>query len=104
MGVACIVSAQARRVDAFCVDYCKLSAVRVNDTYPLPRMDECLDSLGDTKDFSTLDEIDGYCQMPIPEYDRDKNTFSCHFGIYQFSRMPFGRTNARQRRFRGPWI
>ena len=33
----------------FCVDYRRFYAVTVKDTYPLPRMDECLDSLGGTK-------------------------------------------------------
>ena len=44
----------------FCVIYRNLKAVRVNDTYPLPRMDECLDSLSDTKVVSALDLISGY--------------------------------------------
>ena len=78
----------------FCVDYRKLNAVTVKDTYPLPRMDECLDSLGDTKVFSALDAISGYWQMPIPESDRAKTALSCHSGLYRFSKMPFGLTNA----------
>ena len=78
----------------FYVDYGKLNAVTVKDTYPLPRLDECLDWLGDTKVFSALDAISGYWQMPIPEPDRDKTAFSCHSGLYRFSRMPFGLTNA----------
>ena len=77
-----------------CVDYRRFIAVTVKDTYPLPRMDECLDSLGDTMVFSALDAISGYKQMPIPECDRDKTAFSCHSGLYRFSRMPFGLTNA----------
>ena len=79
----------------FCVDYRMLNAVTVKDTYPLPRMDECLDSLGDTKVFSALDAISGHWQIPIPESYRGKTAFSCHSGLYRFSRMPFGRlTNA----------
>ena len=39
----------------FCVDYRKLNALTIKDSYPLPRMDECLDSLGDATMFSTLD-------------------------------------------------
>jgi hypothetical protein len=31
----------------FCIDYRKLNAITVRDTYPLPRMDECIDYLGD---------------------------------------------------------
>ena len=78
----------------FCVDYRKVNAVTVKDTYPLPRMDECLDSFRDTKVFFASDAISRYWQMPIPESDRDKTAFSCHSGLYRSSRMPFGLTNA----------
>jgi len=30
----------------FCVDYRRLNDVTVKDTYPLPRMDDCIDFLG----------------------------------------------------------
>ena len=39
----------------FCVDYRRLDAMGVRDTYSISRMDECVDSLGDAKVFSTLD-------------------------------------------------
>ena len=39
----------------FCVDYRRLHEVTVRDVYPLPRMDDCIDFLGDAKVFSTLD-------------------------------------------------
>jgi hypothetical protein len=38
----------------FCVDYRKLNTLTVRDTYPLSRMDECIDSLGEAKPFSTF--------------------------------------------------
>jgi hypothetical protein len=44
----------------FCIDYRKLNAVSVRDSYPLPRMDEHIDSLGDASVFSTLDCNSGY--------------------------------------------
>ena len=78
----------------FCVDYQRLNALTVRDTYPIPRMDECLDTLGEAKVFSTLDCNSGYWQMPFTEKDRPKTTFTCHAGTYQFNRMPFGLMNA----------
>jgi hypothetical protein len=39
----------------FCVDYRRLNMITVPDSYPLPRMDECIDSLGDAVVFTTLD-------------------------------------------------
>jgi hypothetical protein len=78
----------------FCVDYRKLNAITVPDTYPLPRMDECIDSLGEADIFTTLDCNSGYWQIPVHPEDREKTTFTSHFGIYQFLRLPFGLRNA----------
>jgi hypothetical protein len=49
----------------FCVDYRRLNAINVPDTYPLPRMDECIDSLGDAVVFTTLGCNSGYWQIPV---------------------------------------
>ena len=58
----------------FCVDYRKLNAITVRDSYPLPRMDECIDSLGDATIFATLYCNSGYWQMPVRPEDREKTT------------------------------
>jgi Reverse transcriptase (RNA-dependent DNA polymerase) len=76
------------------VDYRKLNALTVRDLYPLPRMDEYLDSLGDAVIFSTMDCNSGYWQIPISEEDRDKMAFVTHKGLHRFTRMPFGLSNA----------
>ena len=78
----------------FCVDYRRLNALTARDVYPLPRMDECLDSLGEAEFFSTLDANTGFWQIEVSPEDRDKTTFSCHVGMYRFLRMPFGLLNA----------
>jgi RNase H-like domain found in reverse transcriptase/Reverse transcriptase (RNA-dependent DNA polymerase)/Integrase zinc binding domain/Integrase core domain/Chromo (CHRromatin Organisation MOdifier) domain len=78
----------------FCVDYRRLNAITVPDTYPLPRMDECIDSLGDAAIFTTLDCNSGYWQIPVDPPDRDKTTFTSHYGTYRFRRLPFGLRNA----------
>jgi Reverse transcriptase (RNA-dependent DNA polymerase) len=78
----------------FCVDYRRLHTITVPDTYPLPRMDECIDSLGDALVFTTLDCNSGYWQIPVHPGDRDKTTFTSHYGIYRFLRLPFGLRNA----------
>ena len=78
----------------FCVDYRKLNAITVPDSYPLPRADDCLDSLGEAMIFTTLDCNSGYWQIPIAECDRDKTTFTTHMGTFRHLRMPFGLRNA----------
>jgi Reverse transcriptase (RNA-dependent DNA polymerase) len=78
----------------FCVDYRRLNAITVRDSYPLPRMDECIDSLGDVSIFSTLDCNAGYWQIPVAKEDIPKTTFTSHEGTFWFLRMPFGLRNA----------
>ena len=78
----------------FCVDYRRLNAVTKPDVYPLPRMDDCLDSLGDAMIFTTLDANSGYWQLPVAEEDRDKTTFTTFAGTFRYKRMPFGLRNA----------
>ncbi|GFW09580.1 retrovirus-related Pol polyprotein from transposon 412 [Trichonephila clavipes] len=60
----------------FCVDYRKLNDVTKKDSYPLPRIDDTLDTLSGHKWFSNLDLKSGYWQVEIHPEDR-KN--SIHF-------------------------
>jgi len=78
----------------FCVDYRLLNVVTKKDSYPLPRMDECIDSLCEATIFSTLDCNACYWQVAIAPEDREKTAFVCQEGAYQYKRMPFGLTNA----------
>ena len=65
----------------------------VKDSYPLPKMDEYIDTLGDAKVFTTLDAFWGYWQIALSEKDKPKKSFVCHAGQFQYTRMPFGLTN-----------
>lgn len=78
----------------FCVDYRKLNDVTKKDSYPLPRIDDTLDTLAGTKWFSTLDLQSGYWQVEIADKDKEKTAFSACGGLWQFKVMPFGLCNA----------
>eukprot|EP00731_Ephydatia_muelleri_P001915 Em0001g1915a len=64
------------------------------DAYPLPRVDDTLDTLGGSKFFTTLDLASGYWQVEVATEDRPKTAFVTPEGLFQFKIMPFGLCNA----------
>ena len=78
----------------FCVDYRFLNKATKRDCYPLPRIDNCLESLGGSVFFSTLDLRSGFWQTEIAQEDRDKTAFITRSGQYRFTVLSMGLTNA----------
>ena len=77
-----------------CVDYRQLNERTVKDTYPLPRIDDCLDTLAGASLFSTFDLRSGYYQVAMDPRDAHKTTFVTRNGTFAFRVMPFGLCNA----------
>ena len=77
-----------------CIDYRKLNTATRTDHYPLPFIDQMLDSLAGHSHFCFLDGYSGYNQITIALEDQEKTTFTCPYGTFAFRRMPFGLCNA----------
>jgi len=79
----------------FAIDFRRLNEVTRKDAYPLPRIDDTLDSLQGAQWFSSLDLRWGYWNIPLAPRARPKTAFCVPgHGLYQFKRMPFGLCNA----------
>ncbi|KAK3095877.1 hypothetical protein FSP39_020233 [Pinctada imbricata] len=59
----------------FCVDYRKLNDVTIKYAYPIPRVDDCLDSLAGSKWFSSMDLNSGFWQIGMAPDDKEKTAF-----------------------------
>jgi len=79
----------------FCVDYRALNDVTKKDAYPLPRIEDNLDTLQGAVWYSTLDLLSGFWQVEMAPEDRDKTAFTVGgMGLFRFLTMPFGLCNA----------
>jgi len=78
----------------FCADFRRLNLVTRKNSHPLPHIQDIFDQLGGSTIFSTLDLKAGYWQIPMAEDSISKTAFTCHLGLYEFTRLPFGLTNA----------
>ncbi|UYV66609.1 K02A2.6-like [Cordylochernes scorpioides] len=79
----------------FCVDYRKLNSITVKDVYPIPRIDDVMDTLQGSRYFTAIDLRSGYWQVEIEEQDKKKTAITTSHGLYEFNVMPFGLCNAQ---------
>ena len=77
-----------------CVDYRRLNAETLRDSFPLPRIEESLEALRGARYFSSLDLAHGYHQVVMDPDSVSKTAFRVPFGLYEYNRMPFGLVNA----------
>jgi hypothetical protein len=77
-----------------CVDYHALNEVIVKNKYPLPRIDDLLDQLCGACVFSKIDLQLGYHQLKVRECDISNTVFTSMYGLYEYTVIVFGLTNA----------
>ena len=79
----------------FCIDFHCLNACTKKDSYPLPRIQEVLESLVGAGYFSCLDLKSGFWQIRMDEASKQYTTFTMgNLGFFECNRMPFGLCNA----------
>lgn len=71
------------------IEYHRPDTVAKQYLYPIPRMDKCIDSLGEATIFPTLDAKSGYCKAEIGETIRDITAFISHPGLFRYICMLF---------------
>ena len=79
----------------FCIDFHKLNERTKNDAYPLPQMQEQMESMMGAQHFSGIDLKSGFWQVKMAEESHQYTTFTVgSMGVYEFLRMLFGLYNA----------
>ena len=79
----------------FCIDFWRLNTRTKKDSYPLPRMQETMESLVRARFFSTMDLKVGFWQVKMSEKSQQYTAFTVgSMGIFEFLRMPYSLCNA----------
>jgi hypothetical protein len=76
------------------VDYRKLNEVTIKKKYPLPKIEDLFDQLNRAKVFSKIDLCTAYHQLKVRESDIPKTAFTTRYGLFEYTVMSFGLTNA----------
>ena len=79
----------------FCIDFRCLNARTKKDSYPLPWIQETLESMAGSAHFSSMDFKSGFWQIKMAPGSQQYTAFTVgNLRFYEFTRMPFGLCNA----------
>ena len=76
----------------FAVDYRKLNKISNSQAYPIPRLSDIFDAIGEANAhyFTSLDLGKAFWQVPLSEESKSRAAFITYDGIFEFQTMPFG--------------
>ena len=77
-----------------CIDYTNLNKACPKDPFPLPRIDQVIDSTAGCELLSFVDAYSGFHQIPLNPDDQMKTAFITPYGAYCYRVMTFGLRNA----------
>lgn len=90
----CVLVPKSDGSTRFCTDYRKVNAVTRTDVFPIPRIDDCIDKVGQAKFLTKIDLLKGYWCVPLTERAKSISAFATPSGLYQYEVLPFGMKNA----------
>ena len=90
----CILVPKPDGTFRMCTDYRKVNSVTKTDTFPIPRIDDCIDNIGHSKYVTKFDLLKGFWQIPMTDRAKEISAFVTPDGLFQYKVMPFGMKNS----------
>lgn len=90
----CILVPKADNSYRFVTDFRKVNLVTKTDSFPIPRIEDCIDQIGNAQYVSKVDLLKGYWQVPLTERAKEVSAFVIPDNLYQYKVMPFGMKNS----------
>ena len=78
----------------FCTNFHKVNSVTKSDSYPIPRVEDCIDYTESSKYVTKFDLLNGYWQVPLSNTAKEISALVTPDGFFQYKVMPFGMKNA----------
>ena len=80
----CVLLPKANGSYRLCTDFRTVNAVIKSDSYPLPWINDCIDSIGHAQCVITFDLLKGYWQVPFTTHAREISAFIMPHGLYEY--------------------
>uniref|UniRef100_A0A2N9GAF3 Reverse transcriptase n=1 Tax=Fagus sylvatica TaxID=28930 RepID=A0A2N9GAF3_FAGSY len=77
-----------------CVDFTNLNKACPKDSFPLPRIDQLVDSTAGHRLLTFMDAFSGYNQIMMDDVNQENTSFITSKGLFCYKIMPFGLKNA----------
>ena len=90
----CILVPKPDGTFRMCTDYRKVNSVTKTDSFPVPRMDDCIDNIGQAKYVTKFDLLKRIWQISLTDRAKEISAFVTPDGLYQYKVMPFGMKNS----------
>lgn len=89
----CLLVDKSDKSDQFCTDFQKVNNVTKPNSYPLARMEDCVDRVGSAY-VTKLDLLKGYWKIPLTDRAKEMLAFVTPDHFLQYTVMAFGMCNA----------
>ena len=90
----CLLVPKGDGTHRICTDFRKVNSVTKSDSFPIPRIEDCVDRIGSSKYVTKFDLLKGFWQVPLTDRAKEISAFATPDGLFQYKVMPFGMKNA----------
>ncbi|MCG8117700.1 MAG: RNase H-like domain-containing protein [Candidatus Thiodiazotropha endolucinida] len=90
----CILVPKPDGTYRMCTDFRKVNSLSKTDSFPIPRMDDCIDNIGNAKYITKFDLLKGYWQIPLTDRAKEVSAFTTPDGLFNYKVMPMGMKNS----------
>ena len=78
----------------FVTNFKAVNTITKSDSYPIPRIEDCIDKIGRARFVSKFDLLKGFWQVPLTERAKRVSAFVTPDGLFNYCVMPFGMRNS----------